>query len=222
MPRKVTKEYHSNHSCFPLGICDHHPSFLLSTHSPTLLTSVKDTPTNPPLNIQSVKNSTSPTCPSCQPSWHRPKCYICAIPRHLERNVCIGICLTCSTKVAVSCNCRLRTVSLSEPCAGAEQNRALWGFMPWGWAPWHLWSTQLESSLWLEQSASATRASTSEQRRESPAPSLSLSAGMFILSLFPSRLFLLMTHNIQIACSLVKWIQVMELHEEVFLVKKID
>lgn len=42
--------------------------------------------------------------------------------------------------------------------------------------------------------------------------SLSLPAGMFILSLFPSRWFLLMTHNIQTPCSLVKCIQVMELH----------
>lgn len=35
---------------------------------------------------------------------------------------------------------------------------------------------------------------------------------MFILSLFPSRLFFLMTHNIQTPCSLVKWILVKELH----------
>lgn len=46
--------------------------------------------------------------------------------------------------------------------------------MPRGWAPWHLWSTQLESFLWLEQTASATRALTSEQCQESAAASLSL------------------------------------------------
>lgn len=78
----------------------------------------------------------------------------------------------------------------------------------------------LESSLCLEQSASVIGALASEQSQESAAAFLS--AGMFIMSLLPSRLALLMRRNIQNPCSLVKWILVMELHYEVFLVEKTD
>ena len=81
----------------------------------------------------------------------------------------------------------------------------------------------LEFLLWLGQSASAIGALASEQSQESTAASLSVGIFIwFILSLFPSIGYLLMKHNIQKPCFLVKWIPTMELRYKVFLVEKAD